>query len=106
MKKSEIIGGILTVSALLFVWYSQSHATQYVSLTAGQTFTLANEQWPVFDIDSTYPVTVKMGQCSEAHIVHEHFNCPAANIVIIDSRPAVLVWAQANRIRLRYRSYK
>lgn len=72
-------------------------------LMPGQGWTVRNSEFSDIEIHSEYPVSIREGSCYIPRAADIHFRCPASDLQIVDSRPALLIWARANHVTLTAR---
>lgn len=103
-KLFALVAGMTALIVALFVGIAHIHVLfpvhQTTELLPGQTVQIANSDYSDIEIHSQYPVAVREGFCYWPRVADIRFRCPAAPIEITDTRPALLLWAQANHIRL------
>jgi hypothetical protein len=80
-------------------------ASATFSLLPGQTYIVHNEYPRMVHIVSEYPVKISGSGCSSAWAVELNMHCNMGDLSISDNRPAVLVWAHANKVTVSEGAY-
>lgn len=89
-------------AACVLIWgfvYTQTHQHQTATLLPGQTLTVAGGS--TLTIRAEYPVAIIGPGCRAFHTADATITCGPGPVEIIDTRPALLVWARSNRVDLR-----
>lgn len=76
---------------------------QSYSLLPGQTLHIQNSSYRQISFRADYPISFEEGNCYLPWAVDARLICDPADITIIDTRPALLVWAHANRVDISAR---
>ena len=107
-KLALMVAGMTALVLALFVGATNFRALFPAHLSAdimpGQTWTVKNSDFSDIEIHSEYPVSVQEGPCYIPRTAEIRFRCrEVSDLQIIDSRPALLIWARANHVTLTAR---